>query len=171
MVALANLVVVPNDTDTVYDVSKPILVWVERAVYRRGYSPQHQFGERVLGVDDPHPHEFDGFHVGNDANTRWCCQLDQQRSSCERCPTRCRGRKRRENMERLRRNIRLQSAKQPMGGRSIVPANHGYGWRFGGRKALFDGGRSACVSAQLRLRLHPRQTLQPAHRAGLFRLD
>lgn len=74
-------------------------------------------------------------------------------------------------MGRLRQNIRLESAKQLMGGWIKVPEDHGYGWRFGGRKALFDGGRSASVSAQLRLRLHLRQTLQPAHRATLPRLD
>ena len=58
-----------------------------------------------------------------------------------------------------------------MGICSIVLENHGQGWRFSGVKALFDRGRSVCVSAQLRLRLHLRQTLPPAHRATLPRLD
>jgi len=56
-------------------------------VHRCGYSPQHQFGEHALGVDDPSSHEFDGLHVGDNANMHRRCQLGQQRSLCERGPT------------------------------------------------------------------------------------
>ena len=73
-------------------------------------------------------------------------------------------------MGRIRRNIRPGLAKQPIGGWSKVPENHGYGWRFGSRKATSWGGHSAgpvpllnCVRIRIciRVKQHSPQTEQP----------
>jgi hypothetical protein len=68
MIAFACFVIEPKDALAVDDIGQPVLESVSRSRQGFRYSPENQFGEGVLRVDDPSAEKLSGLHVGNDAN-------------------------------------------------------------------------------------------------------
>jgi hypothetical protein len=69
MIALACLIVEPQNAFAIYDVGKPVLERVIRSGKGLWYSPENQLGERAFRINNSSPEKLLSLHVGDYANT------------------------------------------------------------------------------------------------------
>src|SRR2546428_13996513 len=91
MVALAALVVVPDDALPGNHIRKSVLEGVPGGRNRLTNAPNYHFNERVVSNHNAAPNQRNGLHVGDNTNTRACCPLIQQnqpgwRGEVGKCP-------------------------------------------------------------------------------------
>ena len=78
VISLSCFVVVSDDAKSIDDIGQSVFVFVLRAFDGSRNSPQNQFSERILRIDDACMEKPDRLHVGNSDNSPVCCQLRQR---------------------------------------------------------------------------------------------
>ncbi len=86
VVALPPLIVIAQHGVATNDVREPIPEFMRRWRYRLSNLPHHDLNECVRGYDHSAAKQRCGLHVGENTNTKVCCQLPQHLPSDDLVP-------------------------------------------------------------------------------------